>query len=119
MNHTVLLIDDEANVLFGLVRSLRNQPYRIITARTGDEAVLILKSHAVDLIVSDENMPGMSGTEFFSWVAAHYPTVIRIILTGNATLPTAMRAINEARVYRFFTKPCNELDLSLAIRKAL
>jgi DNA-binding NtrC family response regulator len=52
-------------------------------------------------------------------VARDYPAVVRMVLTGNPTLPAALRAINEGRICQFFTKPCNEIDLALAIRRAL
>ena len=119
MNHTVLLIDDDANILHGLTRVLRNQPYKIYTARSGNEALGILKAWNVDVVVSDENMPGISGTDLLKWVAENYPEVMRILLTGNATTETAIRAINEADVFHFFTKPCSEMKLAITIRKAI
>ena len=119
MTHCVLLVDDDANVLRGLARVLRRQPYELYTARSGDEAMQILKTQSVDVIVSDEQMPGISGADLLAWVAEHYPDVMRIVLTGHATAETAIRAINEGNVYYFFTKPCDEVQLALTIRKAL
>ncbi len=119
MNTTVLLVDDDENLLHGLARVLRHQPFRLLTARSGDEAMWVLKTRTVDVIVADENMPGMSGTELLAWVARECPQVVRIVLTGHATAATAIRAINEVGVYRFFTKPCHEVELALAIRKAI
>jgi len=119
MSHHVLFVDDEANVLHGLARALRGQPYRILTARSAEEAMWTLKTHPVDVVVTDEQMPGMSGTEFLTWVASHFPEVIRIVLTGHATVPATIRAINEGKVYRYFTKPCRDVELALAIRHAI
>lgn len=119
MTHFVLLVDDDENLLHGLARTLRRQPYRLYTARSADEAMHVLKSHAVDAIVADEQMPGMSGTELLAWAAQHYPDVVRIVLTGRATAETAIRAINEGAVYHFFRKPCDEVHLAVTIRKAL
>jgi two-component system probable response regulator PhcQ len=119
MEHIVLLVDDDKNVLHGLTRALRCQPYRIYTAQSGDEAMWILKAHDVDVIVTDEKMPGMSGCDLMAWVAEHYPQVVRILLTGHASTETAIRAINEGSVYQIFTKPCRDLHLAVAIRKAL
>ena len=119
MSHTVLLVDDEPNVLEGLTRVLRKEPYEILTANAADEAAKLLEGHNVDLIVSDEEMPGMSGTEFLAGVARDYPDTVRIVLTGHPTLPAALRAINDGNVYQFFTKPCNEIDLAITIRRAL
>ena len=119
MNHTVLLVDDDANVLNGLARVLRHQPYQLYTALSGDEAMAILKARNVDVIVSDEQMPGISGSDLLAWVADKLPDVMRIVLTGHATAETAIRAINEGDVFHFFTKPCDEVQLALTIRKAL
>lgn len=115
----VLLVDDEPDLLHALTRVLRQQPYRINTARSAEEAMDILKAHRVDLIVSDESMPGTCGTRFLSWVADNFPEVTRIMLTGRATVPSALRAINEGGVYRYFTKPCDMVELALAIRHGL
>jgi response regulator RpfG family c-di-GMP phosphodiesterase len=119
MSHIVLLVDDDDNVLHGLARALRRQPYQLYTARSGEEAMFILKAHAVDVVVADEQMPGMSGSDLLAWVARTYPEVMRIILTGRATAETAIRAINEGAVYHFFSKPCHEVQLAVTIRKAL
>lgn len=119
MKHTVLLVDDDPAVLDGLARALHREPYRILRAASADEAAQILSSEPVDLIVCDEQMPGMPGSEFLARVAREYPDVMRIMLTGNPSLPAALRAINEGRIYHFFTKPCNEIDLALTIREAL
>jgi len=119
MSHTVLLVDDEQNILEGLTRVLRKESYEILTATAAEEAAGLLEEHAVDLIVSDEEMPGMSGTEFLARVAQDYPDVVRIVLTGHPSLSATLRAINEGKVYQFFTKPCNEIDLAITIRRAL
>lgn len=119
MENIVLLVDDDQNVLYGLARAFRHQPYRLYTATSGEEALLILKSHNVDVIVADEQMPGMHGTELLSWVADNCPEVMRIMLTGCPTIDSAIRAINEGSVYQYFTKPCNPAQLGVAIRKAM
>jgi two-component system, probable response regulator PhcQ len=119
MQHTVLLVDDEPKVLSALKRLLQSEPYAILTAGNAEEAADVLDSNDVDLIVCDEEMPGMLGSEFLTNVARDYPAVVRIVLTGHPTLPAALRAINEGRIYQFFTKPCNEIDLAIAMRRAL
>ena len=119
MTRTVLLVDDDADVLHCLTRMLQRQPYQLYTARSGDEAVTLLKCRQVDVIVADERMPGMSGTDLLAWVARNYPDVVCIMLTGQASIEAVMRAINEGSVFHVFTKPCNEVDLAIMIRKAL
>ena len=119
MSHTVLLVDDEPKVLSALQRVLQEEPYRLLTAGNAAEAAEVLRRAPVDLIVCDENMPGLSGSEFLAQVARDHPDVVRIVLTGQPTLAAALRAINEGRVYQFLTKPCNELDLAMTLRRAL
>jgi len=115
----ILFVDDDPNVTAALKRSLRSAPYNVVTAEGADEALKILATVQVDVVVSDERMPGMSGSELLSLVCRRYPETIRIILTGQASLEAAIRAINQGEIYRFFTKPCNEIDLAVTIRQAL
>lgn len=119
MAHVVLLVDDEPNVLAGLRRALRNESYEIVTAQSGAEALTILKSTPVDVVVSDQQMPGMSGTQLLKKVRESFPDTVRFILTGKATLDVAIEAINDGAISRFFTKPCNGVDLAVTIRQAL
>jgi two-component system probable response regulator PhcQ len=119
MKPIVLLIDDDETLLNGLVQALHKEPYQVLTARSGDEAMLILKNREVDVIIVEENMPGVSGGDLMAWAAENVPDTIRIMLTGNATTSIAIRAINEGQVYHFFTKPCDDVLLGIAIRKAI
>lgn len=116
---TILLVDDEPQVTDALKRALRREPYEFLTATSGAEAHQLLERQHVDVVVSDEQMPGMSGSEFLSKVRRQFPHTIRIILSGQANLESAIRAINEGEVYRFFLKPCIPADLILTIRQAL
>ena len=115
----VLFVDDEPNVTAALKRTLRAQPFEVLTAASATEALQILATQQVDVVISDEQMPGMTGTEFLSLVCNRWPDTIRMMLTGHATLDAAVRAINLGEIYRFFTKPCNEQDLAITIRQAL
>ena len=116
---TILLVDDEPQVTEALKRSFRREPYAFITAASGAEAQRVLDGQHVDVVISDEQMPGMSGSQFLTWVRGHYPKTIRMILSGQASLEAAVRAINEGEVYRFFLKPCNPTDLMFTVRQAL
>jgi DNA-binding NtrC family response regulator len=116
---TILLVDDEPNVTDGLKRALRREPYEILTAISGAAAQELLERHHVDVVVSDEQMPGMSGSVFLSGVRKRFPHTIRMILSGQANLEAAVRAINEGEVYRFFLKPCNPDDLICTMQQAL
>lgn len=119
MTHTVLLVDDEPNVLYAVLRNLNEQPFHMLTASDAESAKLILQTKRVDLIVTDENMPGESGTELLKWVVKHLPHVVRIVLTGQGSVDVAVRAINEAGVFRFLHKPCQPFALAIAIREGL
>jgi two-component system probable response regulator PhcQ len=116
---TILLVDDEPHVTEALKRALRREPYEVLMATSGAAAQDILDRQQVDVVVSDEQMPGMSGAEFLSRVRKQFPHTIRIILSGQASLEAAVRAINEGEVYRFFLKPCNPTDLIFTIQQAL
>lgn len=115
----VLFVDDEPSMTDALRRSLRGEPYDILTAQSAADALEIIRTEQVDVVVSDERMPLTSGSELLAAVREESPDTVRIILTGHASLESAIRAINAGEVYRFLTKPCRELDLALTIRQAL
>ncbi|HHN75047.1 MAG TPA: response regulator [Acidobacteria bacterium] len=119
MSATVLLVDDEPRVTAALRRCLRREGLNILEAHSGEQALELLASHEIDVLVSDERMPGMSGSELVCRAAASHPGVIRIILSGQATLDAAVKAINEGKIFRFLLKPCNETDLLFSIRQGL
>jgi DNA-binding NtrC family response regulator len=117
--HKLLIVDDQPAIRDMLVEALSRESYKVLSAASAEEAFDLLKREPVDVVISDEKMPGMSGSKFLSIVREKYPQTIRIILTGHASLELAIRAINEGEIYRFFTKPCNIVDLSVTIRQAL
>ena len=118
-SYAVLLVDDEPLLLNALVRSLRKQSYQIYTAHSAEDAMDILRTCRVDLVVSDERMAGIGGSEFLSWVAEKFPQVVRFLLTGDPYLPAALCATDDGRVNRYFTKPCPLGELAIAIRHSL
>ena len=119
MPHRILIVDDEPHVTEALKRALHKEPYEVLTANSANEALEILARQPVDVVVSDEKMPVMSGAEFLAEVYRKYPDTFRIMLTGHADLDLAMRAINEGHIYRFLKKPCNELEMGITIRQAV
>ena len=119
MEHKVLIVDDEPIITNLLKDALSKEPYGIVSASSAEEALPILDREKVDVVISDEKMPGMSGSEFLTVVREKHPDTIRMILTGHASLDSAIRAINEGEVYRFFIKPCNVFDLAMTIRQAI
>lgn len=117
--HTVLCVDDELNILHSLKRLLRRENYRLLTASSGAEALELLKRDEVHLVVSDQRMPDMSGTEFLSRVKDAYPDIMRIILTGYTEVDSITESINKGHIYKFFLKPWNDNTLKLEFRQAL
>jgi response regulator RpfG family c-di-GMP phosphodiesterase len=115
----ILLVDDESHVTDALSRHFPKHTYRVHKANSAAEAYGILDCFTIDVVVSDERMPGESGAEFLGNVRRRFPKTIRIILSGQASLEAAIRAINEGEVYRFFLKPCNPTDLIFTIQRAL
>ena len=119
MQHAILVVDDEPAIRDMLTQALSQEPYEVLCADSAEEALNIIAQEPVDVVLSDDKMPGMSGTEFLAIVRRQYPDTIRMILTGHASLESAIHAINEGEIYRFFTKPCNMVDLMVTIRQAL
>jgi len=115
---TLLLLDDEENVLRSLVRLFRRDGYRILTANSVSEAFDLLASNAVQVIVSDQRMPDMSGTEFLGRVRDLYPDTIRLVLSGYTDVATITEAINRGAIYRFLTKPWDDEELREHIHAA-
>ena len=119
MKHSILLVDDMPAIRDMLAEAFSMEGYAVKTAGSAEEALKLLSGHPVDVIITDEKMPGMSGSQLLAVARKRYPNTIRMILTGQATLESAIRAINEGEIYRFFTKPCNVVDLMVTTRQAL
>ncbi len=115
---TLLLVDDEPNMVSALKRLFRRDGYAILTANSGAEGLSLLAEHKVDLIISDQRMPGMTGVEFLRQAKANYPDTIRIVLSGYTELQSVTDAINEGAVFRFLTKPWEDEALRAQIKKA-
>ena len=115
----LLLVDDEPNLTSALVRSLDRSQFEIFTADSAQKGLMILAGNDIDVVVSDERMPGMTGSQFLTEVRKKWPQTIRMILSGQADLEAAVRAINEGEVYRFLLKPCHPKELQLTILQGL
>lgn len=116
---TLLLVDDEPGVISSLKRLLRPLKYEILSANSGVEALELLQSVSVDVIVSDMRMPNMDGAEFLLRSRAIAPDAIRILLTGYSEVEAVVRAVNEGHVYHYLHKPWDDQDLLLTIQRAL
>ncbi|GGX82296.1 two-component system response regulator [Litchfieldella qijiaojingensis] len=116
---TLLLVDDEENMLNSLRRVLRNEPYTLLMATSGEKALGLMEEKDVDLVISDARMPGMDGATLLANIQQKWPNCLRILLTGYADISTTVRAINEGHIYRYISKPWDDDELRLIIRQAL
>lgn len=118
--HTILLVDDEVNNLQLLRRTLRHD-YNIITASNGKEALEIIegKGKEIALIVSDQKMPEMQGTEFLKQVSETYPDIIKILLTGHLDVDAIVDSINDCHLYQYIVKPFDPEELKLTIETGI
>jgi diguanylate cyclase (GGDEF)-like protein/PAS domain S-box-containing protein len=115
---TLLLVDDEENILASLKRLLRRDGYHIVTANSAAEGLQRLAEHEVDVIVSDQRMPGMTGVEFLHRAKALYPATVRLVLSGYTELQSIIDAVNEGAIYKFLTKPWDDQRLRAHIAEA-
>jgi adenylate cyclase len=115
----ILVVDDEPDNLDLLYRTFHRE-FKILKAENGPKALDIL-AHEGDIavIISDQRMPFMSGTEFLSLTATQYPDVIRIILTGYTDVEDLVEAINSGKVFKYVTKPWNDNELKTVVRQAV
>ena len=116
---TILVVDDEEDILGLMTSALMNKDHTILTAKSGEEALETLKTHEVNLVISDQQMSSMDGLSLLKKIKLEYPDIITIMLTGYAKVDTAMDAINEAGVYKFFAKPFNIENLQAVVKRAL
>lgn len=117
--YTVLLVDDEPRVLAALRRTLRDATWRVLTAGDAREALSLLAAGGVDILLSDIDMPGMSGVELVGEVRRRHPEVIRLLLTGDASLDSALDAINHGEVFRYLVKPWKAAELRQTLAEAV
>ncbi|MCW8827019.1 MAG: EAL domain-containing protein [Gammaproteobacteria bacterium] len=115
---TILIVDDEENILRSLKRLLRRDGYRIQTATHADEALELMAKNHVQVILSDMRMPGISGTELLKQIRDLYPDTIRMILSGYADISAVTEAVNSGWLYKFLVKPWDDDDLKHQIKDA-
>jgi phosphoserine phosphatase RsbU/P len=114
----ILFVDDEEYNLISFRAAFRKE-YKIFTANSGLAAMQILKEHPIQLVITDQRMPGMTGVEFLTAILPLYPNLVTIILTGFSDIEAIINAINKCRIFRYITKPWDEDDLRKDIESAL
>lgn len=118
MKHTILCVDDEPDNVDALERLFRRK-YNVLKATSGAEALQLLETERIALIVTDQRMPGMTGVEFLAESMHTHPDTIRILLTGFTDIESVIAAINSGQVYRYVTKPWDPVDLTNTVDKAI
>jgi len=119
MAEKILLVDDDCNILDGYRRSLSRE-FLMETAMGGQEALkLTAENGPYAVVVSDMRMPGMDGIQLLSKIKVQSPDTIRVMLTGNADMDTAINAINEGSIFRFLNKPCSKEVMAKTLTAAL
>jgi response regulator RpfG family c-di-GMP phosphodiesterase len=115
---TLLLVDDEENIVAALRRMLRVESWLVLSASSAEQALQLLARHEVDVILSDQRMPGMTGVELLRRARQLYPDTVRLVLSGYTELQSITDAINEGAIYKFLAKPWNDEQLRAHLREA-
>jgi len=113
----VLYVDDEENNLVSFKAAFRMK-YCVFVAISGTEALKILAEHSINVIITDQRMPGMTGVDFLEQVLVKYPDPIRILLTGYTDMSAVVEAVNKGKIFHYLTKPWNEDELEATINHA-
>lgn len=118
--YKLLLVDDEENILNALVRVFRGEEdFEIIMAHNAQDAQQKIAHTSIDIVISDQRMPGMGGAELLKVIRDMYPDSIRFLLSGYADVEAIITAINEGDIYRFIKKPWNNDELKALVKKSI
>ena len=115
---TILITDDEANIVSGLKYAFEDEGFSVLTAGNGLEAWHEINTNSVDLVITDLRMPEMDGYELIKKISASYPTLPVIVLTGHGTIETAVETMRDGAI-DFFTKPVDLDKLILVVKKSI
>ena len=115
--HSVLLVDDEPDILFSLTGLMRRE-FELFTAENARDALRILDERPIDVVMTDQRMPEMTGAEMLRLVKTRYPDTIRIVFTGYADIKAVVDGINRGGLYRYVTKPWDPDDLIALLHDA-
>ena len=113
----ILYVDDEENNLISFKATFRIK-YNVYTAISGEEAKKILDAKPIDIIITDQRMPNMTGVEFLESILGDYPEPMRILLTGYADMNAVIDAVNKGKIFHYLSKPWNEEELDMTIQRA-
>jgi len=116
--HTVLFVDDEVNILRALQRMLRSEPVELLTASSPEQALALVEREDVQVVVTDQRMPEMTGVDLLSTIRERNPQIVRMLMTGYAEMGIAVDAINRGEIFRLITKPWHDEELKATLRQA-
>ncbi|WP_158542321.1 hybrid sensor histidine kinase/response regulator [Lujinxingia litoralis] len=114
---TFLVVDDEPDILDAIARLFRKE-YHVLTAQSVDEAMELIAEHDVQVVMTDQRMPRMSGIEFLAELRQEHPHIVRVLFTGYSNIADVIDAINEGHVYRYISKPWKPVELRLFVAQA-
>lgn len=114
---SILYVDDEENNLISFKANFRIK-YNVFIAISGDDAMKIIENKHIDIIITDQRMPNMTGVEFLEKVLEKYPDPMRILLTGYADMSAVVDAVNKGKIFHYLSKPWNEEELDMTIKRA-
>jgi two-component system probable response regulator PhcQ len=117
--HTILVVDDDEFFIEYIQRVLSDENYNVVTVSSGQKGLGILEKQQVSMVISEYKIPLMNGLEFLEKVRIIYPDILTIMVTHHADIELAIKAINEAGVYKFLLKPWDDIDFKNAIKKTL
>ncbi len=117
--YTILVVDDEELFIEYIQRVISDENYNVITAASAQEGLDILEKQQVSMVISEYEIPLMNGLEFLEKVRIIYPNILTIMVTEHADIDLAIKAINEAGVYKFLLKPLDDIDFKNMIKKTL
>jgi len=115
---SILVVDDEADVVES-IRELLRLDYRVLVATRASEAMSILRDRPIDVVMTDQRMPEMTGVELLHHVRETQPDTVRLLFTGYADVRAVIDAINRGNIYRYITKPWDPEDLQVIVRDAV
>lgn len=114
----ILVIDDDPSIRTSLRRLLEHEGYSVFVASDGEEGLEVLKESQSQVVICDQDMPGMSGIEFLRLIRERYPAVCRIMLTGSDDIAVAASSVNDGAVYRFLQKPWDSVTMRVTVHFA-
>jgi response regulator RpfG family c-di-GMP phosphodiesterase len=115
--HCLLVVDDEADVCDSVYDLLRRE-FRVLKARSAEEACRLMQENEVHIVMTDQRMPQMTGVQWLKRVQTRFPHAVRLLFTGYADLESIIQAINQGHVFHFLKKPWQPEELEAAVRTA-